>query len=112
MEWVLRFVIGGLAVSLFAVLGDLLRPKSFAGLFGAAPSVAVATLALTFSAEGASTAAIEARAMMLGAVALGTYSIVVCQLLARSRVSVTIVSTGALLVWLGIALGLHAVISS
>jgi Protein of unknown function (DUF3147) len=38
-----RFVAGGLIVSLFAVLGDVLRPKSFAGLFGAAPSVALAT---------------------------------------------------------------------
>jgi hypothetical protein len=43
-EYVARFLIGGVAVSLFAVLGDLLRPKSFAGLFGAAPSVALATL--------------------------------------------------------------------
>ena len=43
-EYVVRFLIGGLAVSSFAILGDLLRPKSFAGLFGAAPSVALATL--------------------------------------------------------------------
>jgi hypothetical protein len=27
------FVMGGLVVSLFAILGDLLKPKSFAGLF-------------------------------------------------------------------------------
>ena len=44
MDLVLRFVIGGLVVSSFAVLGDMLKPKSFAGLFGAAPSVALATL--------------------------------------------------------------------
>jgi hypothetical protein len=31
-EYVIRFLVGG------AVLGDLLRPKSFAGLLGAAPS--------------------------------------------------------------------------
>ena len=31
-------------VSAFAMLGDVLRPKSFACLFGAAPSVALATL--------------------------------------------------------------------
>ena len=36
-EYLVRFLIGGIAVSLFAVLGDVLRPKSFAGLFGAAP---------------------------------------------------------------------------
>ena len=34
-------------MSLFAILGDPLKPKSFAGLFGAAPSVALATLGLT-----------------------------------------------------------------
>jgi uncharacterized protein DUF3147 len=39
-----RFLIGGVAVSAFAVLGDLLKPKSFAGLFGAAPSIALAAL--------------------------------------------------------------------
>jgi len=47
MQLVIRFLVGGVIVSLFAVLGDVLQPKSFAGLFGAAPSVALATLALT-----------------------------------------------------------------
>jgi hypothetical protein len=46
MEYVLRFLIGGSIVSLFAVFGDVLRPKSAAGLLGAAPSVALATLGL------------------------------------------------------------------
>jgi hypothetical protein len=36
---VFRFVVGGVVMSIFAILGDLLKPKSFAGLFGAAPSV-------------------------------------------------------------------------
>jgi hypothetical protein len=40
----IRFLVGGAVVSVFAVIGDLLKPKSFAGLFGAAPSVALATL--------------------------------------------------------------------
>ena len=33
-EYVIRFLVGGIVVSAFAVLGDILRPKSFAGLFG------------------------------------------------------------------------------
>ena len=37
MEYLVRFLVGGIVVSAFAVLGDLLRPKSFAGLFGALP---------------------------------------------------------------------------
>ena len=52
MEFLLRFLAGELAVSIFALLGDVLRPKSFAGLFGAAPSVALATLALAFAQHG------------------------------------------------------------
>jgi hypothetical protein len=48
LDYVIRFVIGGAIASLFAVLGDVFRPKSFGGLFGAAPSVALATLTLTF----------------------------------------------------------------
>jgi hypothetical protein len=46
MDYVGSFVAGGLIVSAFAILGDLLRPKSFAGLFGAAPSIALATLTM------------------------------------------------------------------
>jgi hypothetical protein len=37
---IFRFVVGGVIVSIFAMLGDLLKPGSFAGLFSAAPSVA------------------------------------------------------------------------
>ena len=43
-EYSLRFIVGGAMVSAFATLGDMLRPRSFAGLWGAAPSVALATL--------------------------------------------------------------------
>ena len=43
-EYILRFIVGGAIVSAFATLGDMLRPKSFAELLGAAPSVALATL--------------------------------------------------------------------
>lgn len=53
LEYGLRFLAGGIAVSAFATLGDALRPKSFAGLFGAAPSIALATLFLTLSQKGA-----------------------------------------------------------
>jgi hypothetical protein len=63
-DTVLRLLIGGLAVSFFAALADVVRPKSFAGLFGAAPSIALATLTLTVSERGASFAAAEGRSMM------------------------------------------------
>ena len=60
----LRFLIGGTLVSVFALIGDLLRPKSFAGLFGAAPSIALATLALTIATQGKEYAALEGRSMI------------------------------------------------
>ena len=106
MEYVLRFIIGGLVVSLFAVVGDVLRPKSFAGLFGAAPSVALATLGLAFAKHGGSYAALETQSMMLGAVALAVYCMVVCQLLMRVKCSALAATSPALLGWLTVALGL------
>ena len=66
----MRFLIGGTVVSLFALIGDLLRPKSFAGLFGAAPSVALATLAFAVHSNGTSYAAVEGRSMIAGSVAM------------------------------------------
>jgi hypothetical protein len=44
-ELVARFLIGGIIVSLFAAIAEIVRPKSFAGLFGAAPSIALTTRA-------------------------------------------------------------------
>src|SRR5207302_8674325 len=73
-ELIVRFVIGGLVVFVLAVVGDLLKPKSFAGLFGAAPSVALATLGLTVAREGPFYAAMEAHSMMAGAIAFFIYA--------------------------------------
>ena len=70
---VIRFVVGGVFVSAFALIGSVLKPKSFAGLFGAAPSVALGSLALTISKEGTTYAATETRSMIAGAVALLVY---------------------------------------
>jgi len=53
IEYLLRFIVGGVVVSAFVMLGDVLRPKSFAGLFGAAPSVALATLGIAVYQHGA-----------------------------------------------------------
>jgi hypothetical protein len=47
----IRVIVGGIIVSIFAVLSDTLKPKSFAGLFGAAPSVALATIVLAVAKE-------------------------------------------------------------
>jgi uncharacterized membrane protein (GlpM family) len=105
-EIVIRFLIGGLVVSIFAMISDALRPKSFAGLFGAAPSVALATLGLAFSKHGGNYVAIEGRSMILGSIALAAYSFVVCQLLIRAEWSALKATLAALAVWLVAAIGL------
>lgn len=69
-EYLIRFVVGGVVVSAFALLGDVLRPKSFASLFGAAPSVALATLGIAIYQHGAGYAALQSRSMVVGAIAL------------------------------------------
>jgi hypothetical protein len=104
-EYVLRFCLGGFAVSAFAVLGDLFRPKSFAGLFGAAPSVAVATLAIAFWNQGAVYAALEGRSMMIGSLALCLYSVAVCQLMKRYELPALVATVVSLIVWALTALG-------
>jgi hypothetical protein len=103
-DLLLRFLIGGLAVSAFSVLGDLFKPKSFGGLFGAAPSVALATLALTVSRNGAAYAATEARSMLVGAVALFVYAEVVCRLLLRHKWSALKATLVSMPVWFAVAL--------
>ena len=112
MDYAIRFFVGGLVVSLFALLGEVLRPKSFSGLFGAAPSVALATLTLAFWKEGRPYVSLEGRSMILGAVALGVYSFVVCQLLMRVRCSAQSATVAAIAAWLIIAIGLeHALLA-
>ncbi len=106
MDYVIRFLAGGLIVSAFAILGDVLRPKSFAGLFGAAPSVALATLTLAILKEGPNYVANECRSMALGAVAFLLYGFVVCQLLMRFRLSALVATGSALAIWLAAGFGL------
>ena len=105
LEYGLRFLAGGIAVSAFAALGDTLRPKSFAGLFGAAPSIALATLLITLSQKGAPFVAMEGRSMIVGAFALGAYIWTVCVLLKKFLLSSWTATVAALVVWFAIGLG-------
>jgi len=102
----IRFLVGGAVVSAFAIIGDLLKPKRFAGLLGAAPSVALATLGLTVASEGASFTATEARSMMAGAIAFTAYASCVSWVMMRYKLKALWVTVGAVPLWLGIAFGL------
>jgi hypothetical protein len=106
IEYVVRFLVGGIVVSAFAMLGDVLRPKSFAGLFGAAPSVALATLGIAIYQHGAGYAAVQSQTMVAGAVALAVYSIVVCHLLVRVRLRALPATMLSFVAWLAVAFGL------
>ena len=97
----IRFLIGGAVVSVFAIVGDLLKPKSFAGLFGAAPSVALATLGLTVATEGASYASTEARSMMAGAIAFMAYASCASWVMMRYKFRAILVTICSIFVWLG-----------
>jgi hypothetical protein len=105
LQLAFRFLVGGLVVSLFAVVGDVLKPKSLAGLFGAAPSVALATLALTIATDGKTYAALEARSMTVGACTFFVYACCCMRIMAKYTIRATPVTIGSLAVWLACALG-------
>jgi hypothetical protein len=82
--WRSASFLGGLIVSLFAVAGDLFQAEDVAGLFGAAPSVALTTLAIAYATKGSPNVAVEARSMVLGSVAFSS-STVSCASRRRGR---------------------------
>ncbi len=109
-ELVLRFLIGGAVVSFFALIGDLFKPKSFAGLFAAAPSVALATLGIAIVGHGSGYAADEARSMMLGGLAFLVYVFVAGLLMLRHKLPAKPVTLLLLPGWVAVALGLWFII--
>ncbi len=101
-----RFVVGGAIVSGFAVIAEVCRPKSFAGLFGAAPSVALTTIGIAIAQHGKPYAATEARSMLLGAIAFFIYAAVASWLLMGRKVPALWATAGLLPLWLGASLAL------
>lgn len=88
-------------VAAFSFIGCLFSPKSFAGLFGAAPSVALATLLLTVSRSGSHYAAIETRSMIGGAIAFFLYAFCVSLILMTKRFSALSATVSSMTVWFG-----------
>jgi uncharacterized membrane protein (GlpM family) len=108
IQILIRFVVGGAIVSLFALLGDLLHPKGFAGLFAAAPSVAIATLTLSAATEGPAYAALEGRSMIGGEVALVAYSAACVYFLGIRHTKSAPTAASLLAVWAFVAGVLYA----
>ena len=110
LQLLFRFAVGGFMVTFFAVLADLLKPKSFAGLFGAAPSVALATLGLTILTDGKSYAALEARSMIVGALAFFLYTCGCSYLMMKVKLPAIAATTSMLSIWLIFAVGVWLIV--
>ena len=70
---------------LFALLSQRLSPKRFAGLFSAAPAVALAGLTIVVLDKGAHDAHRDALGMIAGSVGMVVYAASVVPLLRRMR---------------------------
>lgn len=109
-EYIVRFLVGGVVVSFFAVLAEMVRPKSFAGLFSAAPSIALATIGITIARHGVNYAAAESRSMVFGAIGFFCYTGACSCLLMRKKVRALTATASLLWVWLGVSLGLLSIV--
>lgn len=69
----IRAVLGGTAVCLFALIGQMVQPKKFAGIFAAAPAVAVAALGISIATKGITIGTANALGMVAGAVGMIAY---------------------------------------
>ena len=98
----LRFLLGGAIVSVFAAIAEMFEPKTFAGIFGAAPSVALATLALAFGQHGSEYVAIEGRSTIVGALGLLAYSAACVGTAKERRLPVWLGAAAAWCVWLAV----------
>jgi hypothetical protein len=102
---VLRGLAGGTLVVLFALIGEVVVPKAFAGLFSAAPSVAVASLLITVMAQGTDRARQDSIGMVIGALGMVASCILAAAVIPRLRALWG--STAAWLGWAAVALGLY-----
>src|SRR2546423_12874772 len=78
---------GGCLVVAFALLSECLSPKRFAGLFGAAPAVALAGLTIVLLDKGAHDAHQQAVGMLAGCAGMIVYAAATIPLLRRLRAS-------------------------
>jgi hypothetical protein len=81
---VIHAVAGGLLVVCFALVAEMVKPKDFAGLFAAAPSIALASLVLTV-AMGSKVAAVAASGMAVGGLGMVAFCAVAIYTVRRHR---------------------------
>lgn len=103
----LKGLLGGTVVVLFSIVGEVLRPRSVAGITSGAPSVAIGSLSITAVTMGAAAAASQSLGMIAGASALVMWCL--CGLDTIKRFGAVKGSLLATLVWLTVAVTLWAV---
>lgn len=104
-----RAVIGGLAVVGFSLVGEAGHPKRFAGLFSAAPSVAIASLAITVLEKGGRGTVPYARGMLIGSAGMLAYC--VASLFLVERMHALLGSVVAWLAWFVVAGGIYFMVA-
>jgi hypothetical protein len=104
----LRAVLGGAFVVAFSFLGETLRPKSFGGIFAAAPSVALASLLITTFTKGTAAVMLAATGMIGGAVAMVACCVVGIDSVKRFRsLRGSLLAIGA---WFAVAAAIYIVV--
>ncbi|WP_261985820.1 DUF3147 family protein [Microbispora sp. CSR-4] len=83
VEVVVKALAGGVFVLAFAALAEMLTPKRLAGVFCAAPSVALASLIVTAAITGVPDVLASAQGMQIGAVGFTLYCLIAAPLLRR-----------------------------
>jgi hypothetical protein len=95
-ELALRGLAGGTLVVISALISEAVSPKAFAGLFAAAPTVAVASLCVILATEGPATARQSVTGMVVGGIAM-----VGCCILAAVTIPRIQALRGSLAAWAG-----------
>ena len=99
----LKGLVGGLGVIAFAALARVMRPERLAGIFCAAPSVAVGSLAVVVLVNTERDGLLAARGMVVGAVALVGACLVGALVARPADGSAIPISAATCLSWLALA---------
>lgn len=85
LEYIARFIAGGLLVCVFALISEMCKPKQFAGIFSAAPSVLLAGLIITLIIKGPPHAILTAEGAIAGAVGMIFFCVVATPAIERYK---------------------------
>jgi uncharacterized membrane protein (GlpM family) len=100
----MRFALGGAAVSLFSAIAELFKPKTFSGIFSAAPAVALVSLTLVFVQRGEASVREHALGMICGGVAFFAYACACVFTTSSTRLPVWLGAAVCWAVWFAIAM--------